>query len=232
MTLLYETIAGSKLYGTNRPDSDTDIRGVMLEPVESLIGLGPNFEQQELEGDHVRYGFRKFLKLALENNPNILDILFAPRNMWLQSSPEWEFIYERRAEFLSQRLRRRYIGYAHSQFNKLQHSLSEADKLGIPYSKLSREQYKPKHAAHLLRLLYQAEEILNQGDFSPVLSGLNRDVVLKVLHEEIPIQSTIEEAQALFTRLEDLPTHLPKNPIFDTKSILPIYKRYINVMEL
>jgi hypothetical protein len=57
-------------------------------------------------------------------------------------------------------------------------------------------------------------------------------VVLKVLHEEIPIQSTIEEAQALFTRLENLPTHLPKNPTFDTNSIIPMYKRYINVMEL
>jgi predicted nucleotidyltransferase len=214
--LLYETIAGSRLYGTNRPDSDTDIRGVMFEPVESLIGLGSNFEQQELSGDHVIYGLRKFLRLALDNNPNILDIFFAPKEYWLQSSPVWESIYAQRHSFLSQRLRKRYIGYAYSQLKKLEY----------------KEEYKAKHAAHLLRLLYQAEEILTQGEFNPVLSGLNRDVVLKVLHEEIPIQSTIEEAQALFTRLENLPTHLPKNPTFDTNSIIPMYKRYINVMEL
>ena len=37
MKLLYGTIAGSRLYGINREDSDTDIRGVVFEPIEATI---------------------------------------------------------------------------------------------------------------------------------------------------------------------------------------------------
>lgn len=224
MTLLYETIAGSRLYGTNREDSDTDLRGVVLEPIESIIGLGPNFEQQELPGDHVRYGFKKFLKLALENNPNILDIFFAPKEYWITSTPIWENIYERRHEFLSQRLRMRYIGYARSQFHKLTHSLEGVTDT----SKLSKTHYKPKHAAHLLRLCCQAETILTTGTFSPVLEGESLERILGALHETTPIEETIEHALEMIGYLEQVETILPKNPTFDTRSILPIYRNYIN----
>ena len=74
--------AGSRLYGTQRPDSDWDERGVCLMPPEALIGL-QGFEQIQGPGDRVIYGLTKFFKLALGCNPNILDILFAPPGTWL-----------------------------------------------------------------------------------------------------------------------------------------------------
>ena len=37
--LLYKCITGSRLYGTFRPDSDTDIRGVFIAPPEYYYGF-------------------------------------------------------------------------------------------------------------------------------------------------------------------------------------------------
>ena len=78
-TPILVTISGSWAYGTNKPDSDIDARGIFLDPVNSILGLS-NFEQHEIhdtnkELDIVMYGLRKFIKLALENNPNVIELL-------------------------------------------------------------------------------------------------------------------------------------------------------------
>src|SRR5258706_1527125 len=79
--IIFKTVAGSYLYGTAiNGISDIDYRGVCMEPVDSLLGLS-SFEQYEYRGDSqdiVLYGLRKFVNLALGQNPNITEILFAP----------------------------------------------------------------------------------------------------------------------------------------------------------
>ena len=35
---IHQVVAGSHLYGTARPDSDIDVRGVCLAPTETLLG--------------------------------------------------------------------------------------------------------------------------------------------------------------------------------------------------
>ena len=37
---IHQILGGSHLYGTNRPDSDSDVRGVCLMPTNVLLGLG------------------------------------------------------------------------------------------------------------------------------------------------------------------------------------------------
>jgi len=121
-TIIVESVAGSRLYGTNRPDSDTDIRGVALAPVASLLGLDPAFEQieQHEPQDRTIWELRKFMHLAAANNPNILDTLYAPRRMWIQCSSWWEMLYEYRHDMLSQRVRKTYAGYATSQLGRME----------------------------------------------------------------------------------------------------------------
>lgn len=118
--IIVEQVAGSRLYGTFRPDSDTDIRGVALMPVGGLIGLDKPFEQLEQKvPDRTIWELRKFVKLALACNPNILDQLFAPRHMWISHTPEWQLIYDLRHEVLSQQVRIKYAGYASSQLHRI-----------------------------------------------------------------------------------------------------------------
>lgn len=50
---IHRIVAGSHLYGTARPDSDIDIRGVCLAPVETLIGLSQFKQYQKENADWV-----------------------------------------------------------------------------------------------------------------------------------------------------------------------------------
>jgi predicted nucleotidyltransferase len=114
--------AGSRLYGTARPDSDWDLRGTCLMPPEALLGLA-RFDQYQVhsdEEDTCIYGLTKFFALSLDANPNILDILCAPPETWLEETAEWRSIYDSRRLFLSQKLRHTFSGYAVSQLKRLQ----------------------------------------------------------------------------------------------------------------
>ena len=120
--VLVESLAGSRLYGTERVDSDYDYRGVCLAPIDTLIGLEPVFEQIEQKEPHDRtiWELRKFLRLAFANNPNILDTLFCPIEKWFFSDPVWHTIYAVRHDVLSQQVRKTYAGYATSQLQRIQ----------------------------------------------------------------------------------------------------------------
>lgn len=120
--ILHKIWSGSRLYGTSRPDSDWDLRGVCRMPPQALLGL-MRFDQYQVhndEEDTCIYGLTKFFALALDANPNILDILCAQPGVWLSPTPEWQRMYEGRHLFLSQKLRHTFSGYAVSQLKRLQ----------------------------------------------------------------------------------------------------------------
>ena len=133
--LIMATLAGSHLYGTNRPDSDIDIRGVCFSPKEALLGLS-GFEQYQpkgsaaveyskeqfgIESDDVTiYALNKFFMLCLNANPNIIELLFAPQDKVLFSSPAWVTIMENRHLFLSTKIVHTFAGYAFSQLKRIQ----------------------------------------------------------------------------------------------------------------
>lgn len=118
--LIFMTLAGSHMYGTNTPDSDIDKRGVCVPPKNVVMGFAREFKQQNFEGeDTVVYGLMRFMKLCLENNPNILELLYAPEDCVQVMHPTWEKLLERRDEILSAKCFHTFTGYAHSQLNRL-----------------------------------------------------------------------------------------------------------------
>src|SRR5690606_2726562 len=75
------TLAGSKSYGTDHAGSDTDYRGVLILPQDEYFSFRSPREQviwQEPERDEegTIYELRKFVGLALQCNPNIIECLF------------------------------------------------------------------------------------------------------------------------------------------------------------
>ncbi len=117
---IHSIVAGSRLYGTAREDSDIDIRGVCLGPPETLIGLS-EFKQYQGGGeDSTIYELRRFCSLALAANPNILDILFAPLSAWQVEDSRWQIIYDNRHAFLSEKVRYTFSGYAISQLKRIE----------------------------------------------------------------------------------------------------------------
>ena len=118
--MIFKCVAGSHLYGTNTPQSDVDERGVFIPDCRYFLGFMNRIEQFEDKNNDITYfELRKFLHLACENNPNIIELLFVPTNKMILCTKEWEEIIENRNYFVSKKSKFTFTGYAHSQFNRI-----------------------------------------------------------------------------------------------------------------
>ncbi|WP_101258277.1 nucleotidyltransferase domain-containing protein [Streptomyces barkulensis] len=83
--LVFATVSGAHLYGFPSRDSDVDLRGVHLLPVEELIGLREGeetvsrmWDRDGTELDLVTHDLRKFVRLMLRRNGYVLEQLLSP----------------------------------------------------------------------------------------------------------------------------------------------------------
>lgn len=118
--LIFKCKAGSHLYGTNTPLSDVDYRGVFIPDERYFYGCLLSTEQfEDKKNDETYFEIRKFMRLALDNNPNIVELLFVPQNMWEVATYEWQLICNHKKLFLSKKAKYTFLGYAHSQFKRI-----------------------------------------------------------------------------------------------------------------
>jgi len=139
--LVLAALGGSRAYGVHSRSSDVDLKGVVLPGIEDLAGIRSPLEQiedvrrfpeavaglgaeearaaqeQGLEG--VYYALAKFLRLAADNNPNILDVLFCRDDHVLFATRVGEEMRGERGLFLSTKARNTYAGYAMAQLKRI-----------------------------------------------------------------------------------------------------------------
>lgn len=120
--LIYEYIRGSHAYGLQKPDgsSDVDTAGVYIEPIEQVLGMGLDFQEQisDEKGDNVWYGLKKFFNLLLTSNPTVLESLFIPKDKILYEHPIMTEIKKHREKFVTKECFKPFIGYAKTQILK------------------------------------------------------------------------------------------------------------------
>ena len=116
--IIFKVIAGSKAYGLDIPTSDTDIRGVFLQPNDDLLGFNYTEQVSDIKNDVVYYELNRFVRLLAGNNPNILENLFSPKDKILYMSEVFKPIYDNRYKFLTKKIRITFGGYAVSQIKK------------------------------------------------------------------------------------------------------------------
>lgn len=130
---------------------------------EIFFGLD-DFDQHETKDpDEIIYSLNKFVKLALNCNPNIIELLFID-NQDLILIEDINFKYFRkkyREAFLSKRIFTSYFGYASSQIHKIK---TLGNCLPDPSSRrgkdIMKNGYDTKAASHIIRLLVQAEQLI------------------------------------------------------------------------
>jgi len=114
--LLFECISGSKAYGLDTLQSDTDLKGVFYLPVEQFYGLHYIPQISNETNDEVYYELGRFVELLLKNNPNILEILATPDDCVLYRHPLMFRLHT--GMFLSKLCKDTFAGYAIAQIRK------------------------------------------------------------------------------------------------------------------
>lgn len=122
---IFKYVSGSNAYGTNTEESDEDIRGVFINPLKELFyiytseeNIGGNQTVRSSDTDSELHELRKFLKLASDCNPNIIEFLYVDR-LILHTSDAWEKIKENRQLFLSKKAKFTFSGYAIAQLKRI-----------------------------------------------------------------------------------------------------------------
>jgi uncharacterized protein len=117
--VIFETVHGSTAYNLNRADSDIDLKGIVVGPREWYFGTDPAPEQLNLTPDHVRFEVRKFIRLAAEANPTVIELLFTDEKHHQTTTASGLQLLNSREVFLSRRIGERFGGYALAQLKRI-----------------------------------------------------------------------------------------------------------------
>jgi predicted nucleotidyltransferase len=173
---ILRAIVGSTLHGLAMEGTDDrDEMGVCVEPPWALLGLR-QFEQwvyrTQPEGvrsgpgdlDLTIYGLRKYVRLALNGNPSILTLLFAPPSYCKVRSWRGVQLQALAPAFYSRRAGDAFLGYMRQQRERLE---GKRGQMNVKRPELvERHGYDTKYAAHMLRLGLQGVEYMETGQLT------------------------------------------------------------------
>lgn len=119
--IAYKYIAGSHSQNLNGPDSDEDFHGVYFAPIEVILGLGADYQEEvsDEKHDETYHEFGKWMALLSKGNPNALESLFIPENLVVgEVHPVIKEVLEHRDKFVSKEVVKSLSGYAFNQIKK------------------------------------------------------------------------------------------------------------------
>ena len=202
--VVLRVVLGSRAFGLSTETSDEDRRGVYLPPADwhwSLVKPPEQVESFAPGVEEVLWEVEKFLRLALQANPNILEVLWSPLVTHIDDTGTG--LRALRAAFLSKRLFQTYSGYVLSQFRLMRKGF---DRTGT---------FKVKHAMHLLRLLHSGTHAMRERDIRVDVAE-HRDELLAVRRGERTFEEVSARALQLNAEFEAAyrETALPDRPDF------------------
>ncbi|MGH3389156.1 MAG: nucleotidyltransferase domain-containing protein [Actinomadura sp.] len=117
----FVTVSGAHLYGFPSVDSDVDLRGVHLLPVEEVVGLTPGretvtwtWDQTGTEIDLVTHDLAKFCRMLLGRNGYVLEQPASP--LVVASSPLHEELLGLVPRLVTRMHAHHYLGFARNQW--------------------------------------------------------------------------------------------------------------------
>lgn len=165
--LLFVTVSGAHLYGFPSPDSDFDLRGIHVLPIDEALSLGEPIETLTLshirdgaEVDLVTHDVRKFFTLLLRNNGYVLEQLYSP--LIIQTTPEHEELKKIARGCITRKCLRHYMGFAQNQWHL--------------FAKESPRRIKP--LLYVYRVLLTGIRLMRSGDLNANLLECNEDFKL------------------------------------------------------
>lgn len=184
--LLFVTISGAHLYGFASPDSDFDLRGVHLLPLEQVVGLKIGRETVQKSGVHdgleidlVTHDARKFFALMLKKNGYVMEQVLSP--LVLHTTPEHEELKAIAADCLTRHHAHHYLGFAETQWR-----LFEKD-----------DPPRVKPLLYVYRVLLTGIHLMRTGTVEANLVRLNEEAQLPYIPELVERKQTGSEKERL-----------------------------------
>lgn len=199
--IILEGITGSKAYGLDNENSDTDIKGIFVAPTQDILGLYNVKETVDhVDPDWSYHEVGKFIQLAMKGNPTINELLWL--DGYIELTKHGKMLVDNRHLFLSNAIRNSYGGYALSQARKL-------NARGGTYGSGRGNRYE-KHTRHCFRLLFQGRELLETGKLTIQVSSKMREELFSIGKAEP--SEIIERFEKEFTEFDKIESVLPDKP--------------------
>jgi hypothetical protein len=115
-SIVFEAISGSKAYGLDTPESDTDMRGLFVAPRNLFFAHEAPAQLSDAKNDITYFEIGRFVELLTKANPTALELLFTPSNCVLKNHAVMRHLD--RDAFLTRQCRDTFAGYAHAQIKK------------------------------------------------------------------------------------------------------------------
>lgn len=195
--LLFVTISGAHLYGFPSPDSDYDLRGVHLLPLEEIVGLKPGHDTIEKSGIHdcleidlVTHDAKKFFSLMLKKNGYVLEQVLSP--LVVHTTPEYFELAAIARGCVTKHHAHHYLGFAETQWKLFQ-------KADAPHV---------KPLLYVYRVLLTGIHLMRTGEIEANLVRLNEGARLPYIPDLIdrktsgPEKGQLEQADLAFHQRE------------------------------
>jgi predicted nucleotidyltransferase len=195
--LVFATISGAHLYGFPSADSDFDLRGVHLLPLDQVVGLEVGEETVEKSGvregfemDLVTHDAKKFFTLMLKKNGYVLEQLLSP--LVVHTTPEHEELKAIAKDCITRHHAHHYLGFAETQWRLF----------------LKEEPPRVKPLLYVYRVLLTGIHLMRTGEVEASLLNLNQTAKLPYIGELVerklagPEKGRLDAADVTFHQRE------------------------------
>ena len=198
--LLFLSLGGAHAYGYASSDSDYDLRGVHILPVDMALGISEDQytlthhdKASRLDVDLLTYDIKRYLNLMLEENSFVLEYLYAPLIMAEQA--EWEELKLIIRKCLTRNHAYNYLGFAKKQWKLVEKF--------FPHS--------VKPFLNSFRILLTGLNLMQFGEMELKLSLLAEKYELPYLDDLIHTMEV--KGKSAFLDQEDLQYYQPKHEL-------------------
>lgn len=184
-SVVFATVSGAHLYGFASADSDVDLRGVFLLPIEDLAGLSNPRETiaametaDGVEVDFVIHDLRKFARMMLQHNGYVLEQLYSP--LVVTGGDVFGELQKIGRGCITRQLFRHYRGFAHGRRQLL-----------------SKPGATVKHLLYAYRVYMTGIRVLRGGGIESNINVLNEEFRFRRIEELVARKREGAERQAL-----------------------------------
>jgi hypothetical protein len=246
MEVIYTTLVGSKMHGLSTPTSDEDVRHITMNPIRHILSPFRNEEikVKDSSGDDVEsWELCHFVKHLSQGNPTTYEVIKSPLyDNSLRHSKDirslMPFCFDGRKVLMA------HIGYAEAQLKRYlrkadhdlsndydNHKVDDTLLLGTPKWENKNGGWVeegvweennirrvPKSVVAAYRVLAQGRQLLDTGDFEPVVKSYSPELHDKLMSiktmdaNTISYSFVIKHLNGIESEIKDLKAHFETLP--------------------